>query len=196
MSADSVIADVGESIIHLLQEQMADMVSPDAIALQSPGDLTGQNIRLSLFLYHLEENAYLKNQAVDPAYGYTRLPPLTLDLSYMLTTFSYLPNLTERSLEEHRLLGRAMRILHDYAELTGSTLQGGLASSEAKLKITMVPASVQHMAEIWNTFPDHHYRPSACYVVTPVVIDSSSVVTPKLVKTRDLRYSSLDLKNQ
>lgn len=196
MSSDTVIADVGESLIKLLQEQMGDLVPPDSIALQSPGEVSGQNIRITLFLFHLAENSYLKNLAGDVERGYTRLPPLTLDLSFMLSAFSYLPNLTERSLEEHRLLGRAMRVLHDFAELDGAALQNGFENGDTKVRITQLPVSVQQTAEIWNTFPDKHYKPSVCYIVSPVVIDSGTTITPSLVKTRDLELTSLELKGK
>lgn len=192
MSTDSAIADVGKTLVKLLQEHMGDMVAPGSIALQSPADLTGRTVRITLFLFHLAENPFLKNQAGDPKYGYTRLPPLTLDLYYMLSAYSYLPDLTERSLEEHRLLGRAMRILHDCAELGGTMLQGDLSGGEEKLRITHQPASVQEVAEIWNTFPDTNYKPSVCYIVSPVVIDSASILLPSLVKEREVHYAPLE----
>ncbi|MGM0879736.1 MAG: DUF4255 domain-containing protein [Bacillota bacterium] len=192
MSADSAIADVGETLIKLLREHMGDMVTPKSIALQSPADVTGHSVRLTLFLFRLAENPYLKNQAVDPAYGYTRLPPLSLDLYYMLSAYSYLPDFTERSLEEHRLLGRAMRVFHDHAVLAGELLQGGLAGSGARLSVTYQPSSVQEASDIWNTFPDSRYKPTVCYAVSPVEIDTTTVIAPSRVTAKEVRFVSLE----
>ena len=63
MSDYTVIADVGETLVDLLKDNMQNLITPASIILSSPGETEAQdNPRLSLFLYQIVENAYLKNQ--------------------------------------------------------------------------------------------------------------------------------------
>lgn len=193
MSGDTAIADVGATILKLLRDQLSDMVPAGSIGMHSPADVSGPNTRLTLFLYHIAENQYLRNQeAGQLAGGSIRQPPLVTDLYYMLTAYSTVQDLTERSLEEHRILGRAMRVLYDHSTLGGSALQGGLAESGERPRITLHPASVSDLSEIWNAFPNHNFRPSVCYVISPVAIESARVAQPKRVSVRELNYSSVE----
>jgi hypothetical protein len=187
----SVIAAAGETLIGLLRENMNDLISPESITLLSPADVQGQNIRLTLFLYNILENPHLKNQGmpdVDPSkYKY---PPLVCDLYYLLTTYasSQIPDLTERTLEEHRILGRAMSIFYDNSILSGSIMRGSLSGSEEELRVTLNSLSLDDLNRIWTSFPNCSYRPSVSYLVTPAVIDSKRESTISRVLARDLRY--------
>ncbi len=191
MSMYSVIAAAGETLIGLLRENMNDLISPESITLLSPADVQGQNIRLTLFLYNILENPHLKNQGmpdVDPSkYKY---PPLVCDLYYLLTTYasSQIPDLTERTLEEHRILGRAMSIFYDNSILSGSIMRGSLSGSEEELRVTLNSLSLDDLNRIWTSFPNCSYRPSVSYLVTPAVIDSKRESTISRVLARDLRY--------
>ena len=191
MSEYTVIADVGETLIRLLRNNMSDLVNPDSIVLLSPADVEGQNTRLTVFLYSVLENSYLKNREViqeDP--DHLRYPPLTVDLHYMLTTYAsaQIPDLTERTLEEHRILGRAMRVLYDNAIIRGSVLQGNLAGGDEEFRITLETLSLEELNKIWTSFPNSHYHPSVGYLVTPVTIESSRVTDTKRVITRKTQY--------
>ena len=191
MGEYSVIAAVGETLISLLRENMSDLISSESITLLSPADVQGQNIRLTLFLYNILENPHLKNQGVpdvDPSKH--KYPPLACDLYYLLTTYasSQIPDLTERSLEEHRILGKAMSILYDNAILSGSIMRGSLSGSEEELRIMLNSLSLDDLNRIWTSFPNCSYRPSVSYLVTPAVIDSKRETIISRVLARDLRY--------
>jgi len=164
--SDTAIADVGEILITLLQDNMG--IPPDTIMLISPGEIeANDNVRLSLFLYQVIENPYMKNQEMQKIdSSYLKYPPLTLELYYMLTAHpaSGIPDRTERTREEHSILGMAMRIIYDYSILT---------FSDYELRITLNPMSLDDMTKIWTTFQDRPFRASACYLVTPVYIDTT-----------------------
>ena len=173
----AVIADVGETLIELLRENMKDLINPDSIMLISPGDIEGSDtVRLSLFLYQVTENAHLKNQEMMNI-GSTGLknPPLTFDLYYMLTSHpsTGIQDKTERTKEEHSVLGKAMQVLNDNSLLKGSVLRGSLAENNEELRMTLTTLNLDDMTKIWTTFQDKLFRPSLCYLVTPVKIDSS-----------------------
>lgn len=195
MHGDSVIADVGETLIKLLQENMGEFISnAEEIALLSLGDDVGTNIRLSLCLYNIVENPYLKNQEFINALSITQVknPPLVLELYYLLTAHpssNNNANVTVRTLDEHRILGRAMRVFHDFGIVSGSIFQGSLSKSNEQLRITLNPMPLTDLTGIWNAMPNQKFRPLVSYVVTPVTLDSTRVTETKRVVIRDIQYS-------
>jgi Pvc16 N-terminal domain len=191
MSDDTVIADVGETLIRLLRDNMTDLINPDTIVLLSPADVEDQNIRLTLFLYSVMENAFLRNQHMrDVDASHQQYPPLSLDLYYLLTSYAsaQIQDRTERTLEEHRLLGRAMQVLYDHAIVRGSALQGSLAGTSDELRLVLNPLSLEDLNRIWSVFPNRSYRPSISYMVTPVTIDSTRTTETRRVIARHLEY--------
>lgn len=191
MSDYTVIADLSATLIGLLRENMGDLLSADAIALLSPAEVEGQDIRLTLFLYTVSENPHLKNAPSPPAPpGIRRAPPLHVDLSYLLTAHGsrLITDRTERSLEEHRILGRAMRVLYDNSLLAGSVLKGGLAGSTAQFRVNLQPLSLDDLSKIWTALPNNALKASAGYQVTPVAIDSTRSTGGKPVVERTLEY--------
>lgn len=185
MADYTVIASVGDTLIELLRENMKDLIAPDTIAMISPGEIEGKDsVRLSLFLYQVIENAHMKNKEMLKIDS-TRLkyPPITLDLYYMLTSYpsSGIQDKTERTKEEHSVLGRAMQILNDNSIVKGSALRGNLAETDEELHMTLTVLSLDDTTKIWTTFQDKPFRPSVCYLVTPVMIESSRVEEAKRV---------------
>lgn len=189
MSEYTAIADVGESLIRLLRINMDDLVKPESIVLLSPADIESQDIRLTLFLYNLSEDSYLKNielQQEDP----DRLlsSPLHLNLYYLLTTYAsnQITDRNERTLEEHRILGRAMRVLHDNALLKGSVLQGSLAGSNDEFRICLQNLTLEDQNRIWSAFPNRSFRASIGYLVSALSLDSIRSTGTRRVLVRDL----------
>lgn len=193
MADYTVIADVGATLIKLLQDNMEDLITnPNHIVLGSPADIEDDSTRLSLFLYRVEENEHLKNREIwqtEPAK--LRYKPLTLDLFYMMTAFSSIDNLTDRNSEEHRILGRAMQIFYDNAILRGSVLQGSLEGTEHELRIILDLMSMENITQLWNSFGNSEakpYKPSVFYQVTPVPVDSTRQRDIKRVIEKDMEY--------
>lgn len=189
MSEYTVIADVGESLIRLLHLNMDDLVNPSSIVLLSPAEVEGQDVRLTLFLYNVTENPYLKNQETQQeAPGQLLSSALHLYLYYMLTTYAsnQITDRTERTLEEHRILGRAMRVLHDNAVLKGSVLQGSLAGSSDEFRICLHPMSLEDQNRIWSAFPNRSFRASIGYLVSALSLDSTRTTEARRVLMRDL----------
>jgi hypothetical protein len=175
MSDYTAIADIGNTLIELLRNKMKDHIpKKEEIALVSPGDIkTDDNIHISLFLYQITENVHLKNQEMQKIDSTKlRYPPLSLDMYYMLTV-NY-PNLAvgERATFEHKMLGMAMQIFNYNAVLKSPDLPESLAENGEELHIILNPTNLDDLTKIWNTFPGIPFRPSVCYLVTPVSIDS------------------------
>lgn len=192
MANYTVIADVGDTLIELLRDNMEDLIPRDSIILFSPGEIEqGDSPRLSLFLYQVIENEHLKNQEMQQVNSTAlQYPPITLDLFYMLTSYPspQIQDRTDRTLEEHRILGRAMRIFYDNAILRGSALRGSLEGTDEELRIVLTTMNMENITQMWNSFEGQPYRPSVFYQVTPVPIDSMRQRDVDRVIEKDMRY--------
>jgi len=188
MSDYTAIADVSYTLIDLLRNKMEDLIDPDSIAIVSPEEIeANDSVRLSLFLFQVIENVHMKNQEmqiINPSK--LKYPPLILDLFYMLTSYpsSGIQDKTERTKEEHSLLGRAMQILHDNPIITNPHLRGCLTDDGQELHISQTPLDLDNMTKIWSTFQDRPFKPSVCYLVANVRIESTREKEAKRVISR------------
>ena len=202
----TAIGAVGETLVGLLRARIAERRrdSPDVldiegsqVGLASPDDVdAGEDLRLTLYLYQVSESAHLKN-AEREAVGTDRLrrPPLALDLHYLLTAYpatrGHGPSAvsrTDRTAEQHRLLGLAMQVLQDNAVVDGDDLSGGLTE---QLYVSLEPQATEDVLNIWNTFAESPYQPSVSYVVGPVRIDSTAAFDAYRVVERDIEYAQI-----
>jgi hypothetical protein len=145
--------------------------------------------RINLFLYQTHINAAWRNMdmpgQIKP--NETGQPPLALDLFYLLT--AYERDDGDSSVIAHRLLGRAMRVLHDHALLGADEIRAALQNNDLadqieRIRITPQPMAVDEFSKLWTTF-QVGYRISAAYQVSVVLIDSTRPSrTPLPVLTR------------
>jgi hypothetical protein len=133
--------------------------------------------QLNLFLYQVLPNAALRNMDISPKArsGETGMPPLALNLYYMLTAYS----IGNDDLLSHRLLGHAMSILHDHAVLSASDFDGVLTPEDSemqnqveRIRITLQPLSVEEIFRLWSGFQTQ-YRVSVSYEIRAILIDST-----------------------
>ncbi|MFH7026533.1 MAG: Pvc16 family protein [Heteroscytonema crispum UTEX LB 1556] len=153
---------------------------------REPGDNGNQ---INIFLYQVLPNGSLRNMdlpnRVKP--GEIGQPPLALNLYYLITAYGK----DNDDILAHRLLGKAMQILHDFAVLNPSDIKTALAESDLhnqleRVRITLQPMSTEEVSKLWATFQTQ-YRISASYELSVVLIDSSRPVkTPLPVLTRGL----------
>lgn len=169
---DQTIQDVSQSLLELIKTTLID------VELSSPKSPNPK--RLTLFLYKVLENAYLKNaESLTHATDVNGIliqnqAPLTVDLYYLLTAHSFGTN---GVLEAHKALSRAMRVLYDNGILRGSLLHTLDATTgltdKSVLRVTLNPITMEDMTRIWSVFPDTPYEISVTYLVTPVEIESA-----------------------
>ena len=193
MSNYPVLADVGETLKKLLWENLRsdnkiypDIISAeDEITLDSPADLeTGNSKKLSLYLYRIMENQFLKNQEIhnnNPKKIETT--PLAIDLFYIIT-----PG-TEDRRKDHILLGKAMQVFHDHAVARGSILKGeSLSGSDVQLRLVFYSLPFEEIIQLWQSFSEKSFHLSVCYQVTPVRIDSTRELEAKRVVDKQDQY--------
>lgn len=171
------------SLVKVLREALVPdlIVHPDAIGLAPPHD-RGDMI-LTVFLFEIKENTELRtNEMIDEG-GELRYPPIALDLSYLITAHSSSDAMT-RAIDEHRIIGRTMQVLHDHNVLKGEDLIGSLAGSGESFRIAKLEVPLDTAA---NLFPDKHYRLSLAYSIGPVLLDSTRTRPVSRVRERDVR---------
>ena len=190
MSNALAIAAVTATLRNLLTQGVTADVPGTAVTTQpldrarSPNDNGNQ---INLFLYLAVSNAAWSNmdmpRQVKP--GETGQPPLALNLYYLLTAYGQ----NDDDTFGHRLLGRAMNILHDHPLLGATEIQAALAGNDLyeqieRVRITPQPLSLDELSKLWAAFQTQ-YRISAAYQVAVVLIESiRSAKAPLPVLTR------------
>jgi hypothetical protein len=144
--------------------------------------------QINLFLYQVLPDAAWRNRDMPRQLkpGETGNPPLPLTLYYLITAYSD----DEDDTNAHRLLGQAMSVLHDrpllgadeirnattpIPDLSGSDLHNQIE----RVRITLQPLTFEEMSKLWTTFQTH-YRVSAAYQVSVVLIESARPVRTPL----------------
>jgi hypothetical protein len=138
--------------------------------------------QLNLFLYQTAINPAWCNMVIPSQVkgGESGFPPLALDLYYLITAYGSKDDETL----SHRLLGQAMRCLHDHALLGTEELRNALVGSdlhaqEERVRITLQPLSLEEMSKLWTAFQTQ-YRLSSAYKVSVVLIESKREVKSAL----------------
>jgi hypothetical protein len=187
MSNSLAIAAVTETLRKLLDDgiNMDPNIDPN-----SDGKLAGtavtvrpvdrartnmNGLQLNLFLYHTVVNTAWRNQDMPRQVkaGETGRPPLPLNLLYLITAYG--PE--DDEVLAHRLLGRAMSLLHDSPVLDPVMIQNALANNDLHqqiehIRITPQPMNLEELSKLWAAFQTQ-YRISAAYLVTVVLIEST-----------------------
>lgn len=131
--------------------------------------------QINLYLYHTGSNATWRNEPLPHQVknGEAGLPPLALDLRYLIT--AYAPD--NNGIEVHRLLGRALSVLHDHSILSGTDLAAALENSDVheqmeRIRLSPLSISVEEMSNLWNSF-QKPYNLSVAWQVSVVLVEST-----------------------
>jgi hypothetical protein len=180
------IAGVSQSLVNLLNDRMEQPV-PITVA---PPDVQVDQVsgqRLNIYLYHMAENPYLKNQEI-PGNGYPGAyghPPLSLNLHYIFTAFGSSDTGVDADMQAQYVLGDAMRVVHDYAIISADLMQqrspgkpildASLLDEFEQIKVALQPKSLDEISKIWTALPRVNFRRSVTYEVSVVQIASQQV---------------------
>jgi hypothetical protein len=164
---------------------------------------------LNLFLYHTTPNTTIRNNslpALDSRGDRVSNPPLALDLHYLLMAYG------KDEYQAEILMGYAMQQLHETPVLTRGAIRASLsaipslqvsgsmlpaafqalaasdmADQVELVKIVPEPLSVEEISRLWAAFQANHFRLTAGYVASVVLIQSQKstraslpVLTPNL----------------
>lgn len=185
MSNSLAVAAVTATLQSILQhEVMTESDLSDLSVTIQPLDIArGKNThnQLNLFLYMVVRNAAWSNadmpRQVQP--GEVAIPPLALNLYYLLTAFGRDDDVAQPF--GHELLGKAMSVLHDHPVLSAADIiaatQGALPGSDLaqqieRIRLTLHPLTIDELSKLWTGFA-MQYRLSAAYEVDVALIDST-----------------------
>ncbi len=197
MSNALAIASVTAVIKKLLEDSIADnnfdapLGGGVVVKTEAPSENGSPANRLNLFMYHVSENAALRNSAY-PAYNSagSRVAnaPLALDLHYLITAYG------SDDLHPELLLGAGMQALYEKPildnKLINSILQtisvgalqlqdSGLAEQLEKIRILPHNMGGEELSRLWAAF-QAPYRPSAAYKASVVLIEAEESIRSAL----------------
>lgn len=166
----TALKDILWKEIDLIPSMKNFFSSPEAIAFSNPKEVHGKDsLKLSVWLYQVTENEFLKNQPPVRLNNGNPLQevktPLALNLYYLMTPNT--PN-TEKELE---ILGFVMRVLYDNPTIYINDPQDGVFE---ELRLILCRLNLEELTRIWEALQEP-YRLSVCYKVTVVRVDSSAV---------------------
>jgi Pvc16 N-terminal domain len=194
MSNPLAVAAVTNTLVGLLDPWIhKDAELVDTRVTAAPLDKARENVngnQLNVFLYQATLSPAWRNMGVP---GQTRLnetgpPPLALNLYYLLTAYGR----DNRDDLGHRVLGRAMLLLHDHPVLGASEIKAALADNDLwqqveRIRIAPQPLTIDEISKLWTTFQTQ-YRISVAYEVGVVLVDSgreASAPLPVLKRSPD-----------
>ncbi|HVG74513.1 MAG TPA: DUF4255 domain-containing protein [Thermoleophilaceae bacterium] len=135
--------------------------------------------RLSLWLYQVTENEFLKNEPPERVNNDTlRFTPLPLNLSYLLTP------MTSSGEADHLLLGKSMQVLYDNAIVL---LRDPVSNVFEELRIVFARLTLEELTRIWESLQEP-YRLSVAYQVRVTRIDSLREQDAMRVVDRSIGY--------
>lgn len=171
MSASTAIGRVSESLRNLLLGEM-QLTPPVPVTILAPDEPGGGNRRVNLFLYKVQENAFLRNQdwQVSPSNSSQLIPPpLSLNLYYLMTPYANNDaNLGNANV--HEILGEAMRVFYEYPVVPSEYLAGDLDAAREQIKIVQNGLDMEELSQVWSTFSEP-FRLSVLYEVSVVQLD-------------------------
>jgi hypothetical protein len=172
MSSYKVVANVSKTIRTILWEAIdADpevrplVGSEAAIVFANPTATASDSAnRLSLWLYQISENEFVKNQPMLRGNNHTtaQFPPLALNLFYLVTPFA------PSGEADHLLLGKTMQTLYDHASVPVRDADDDIFE---ELRITFCRLTLEELTRIWEALREP-YRLSVCYQIQVMRIES------------------------
>lgn len=173
MSSYKVIARVSTILRQVLWESFEQdpeirplIVSQASIVFINPTQTAVNSAnRLSLWLYQISENEFMKNQPMRRGVNgpnQDQFPPLALNLHYLVTPFG------PSGEADHLILGKTMQLLYDNATLL---MHEPVDNVVEELRIILCPLKLEELTRIWESLREP-YRLSVCYQVKVTRIDS------------------------
>jgi hypothetical protein len=157
------------------------------ISLTNPTEtsLNEQN-KLSLWLYQVSENEFVKNQTPLRTNGAEtrQMPPLALNLNYLVTPTGPAYEAEYQQL----LLGLVMQTFYDQSIVP---LRDSADGIEEELHIVLSRLTLEELAHVWEALRQP-YRLSVCYQVAVARIDSNRSISAARVVEQHSGFRSKD----
>ena len=176
---------IDHNLSGVVGEVKVSALPPDRVLIEGQPETS----QVNLFLYHVTPNPSWRNVDLPSRDGSgerTSNPPLGLDLHYLVTAYG------ANELHAEILLGYALQLLHETPVLTRDAIRRSLAppnqgtglpapldtlaTSELadqveQIRLTPMPMSIEETSKLWSAIQSH-YRPTAAYQASVVLIES------------------------
>lgn len=193
MPGYTVIADVGNELVNILREYMVPEVisHEESIGLCSPEDKG--NFNLGIYLYDIRESdEVFENGMREGGRHWQKYPSTYLSLYYMITAYSQ-SNVKFRSMQEHRIIGKAIQVLKDYGYLLSDTFKDSKGPGSCTLKMERMDNDEKMKLWSMSNIP---YRLSVFYKVFPIEIESTRTKNISRVTSVDLHFKEKEIKGR
>lgn len=181
----AVLLDIADSLRTIIQKRISELPDENSIVLDSPADIEpNSNTRLSMFLYQIVENSFLKN--IGPQYVLDEMhhPPLFVDLHYLFTPYA------KNRETELIILEKIMQVFYDNPVLKKEHLKGSLrGSGNDEIRIIPNNVSFEELNKLWERFPNKPFKLSVSSILTPVRIPSERPT----VKVKRVQDTEIDI---
>jgi len=173
----------------------AQLVAAD-VSFETPekGYAPGQPT-VNLFLFDVHENRSVRDpvpiKSLNGSSFERRRPPLRVDCSYLVTTWSNDVGAVKVA-EEHQLLGQALMWLSRFPTIPASFLQGGLTSQSYPPPSLVAQLEGQNVNEFWSALGTSP-RPSFTIIVTIAMELNAAIPDGPPVVTKEMRLEQIDL---
>lgn len=192
-----VIRHVSQCLSRLIRAHIAELRNETAVVFDSPAEYDNQDeTRLSLFLYQVNDNPWLRNLPPTMQYrpgnagGGAALsqvaPPLVVDLLYVVVPFA---RTVERELV---LIDKLVRVFHAIPALQGRWLDPVLRQAgNESIEIVPTTGSPETLSHIWSNFQGRPYKLTKLYTLSPVRLPVALEYEADMVGHADLEAVSL-----
>ena len=171
MADYTALTEAGTALVELLRENLTPepLGNRELISLCSPHE--SENNQLTLFLYHIEEEA----QGITSGYYSVdseteRIRPAQYILHFLMTPHSKAPTQMKEA-DCYRIMGAALQTIRDNPVIPQKHLSGSLAAENAKLHVMVDRTGMEQLLKIWNN-TSKDYKLSVVLTITGVTIDS------------------------
>lgn len=155
----------------------------------APPDLVNGDYALSVYLYHVREDAHAKSQDLQIGDKTPhRFQPMAVTLHYVLCPRSSATDIPTRFLNDQLVFGLALRTLHDYPFIDDQTMiddgMGGLTQAmplglrgrNNRLRITLRPTPVEEAGQYWQS-GTQSVRLAAYYEVAATLLEPDEILS-------------------
>ncbi|MCM1983261.1 Pvc16 family protein [Lyngbya confervoides] len=166
-------------LVNQERNEMVPIPRPDlTVTAMAPERVENPNNTLSLFLYHVAEDAYYKN-ALGPGSDIPNVArtPMALCLYYILTTHHEVDPQFDAQTQQN-LMGYALKTFHDFPVITDQTeiggmpvLENGLQGRENTIQVILRPVSAEDAIAFWSSEDTRTARLSAYYEVRVIMLE-------------------------
>lgn len=178
MSDFLAVAAVTATLQKLIEDAVtADVDNAARVLTGTPDKAEDAHNRLNLFLYDTAIDGALRNQQEFPGQirrGESSAPPLPLTLRYLITAHGLEGDHGDD--RAHRLLARAMLVLHDHPVLGAEEIKNALAGTDLwqqveRVRIAPQPLTLDDLSKLWSALQTP-FRLGAAYEVSVLLIES------------------------